>query len=332
MFVSFVLSISFIGKEQIQFDKSDSVNDVLIKLGKAPSDKKPNMIISGVSAEVGEDIVKHGFSKRKGFKKSKRQSKHFVCLSCHNIEKEDPDLTKSDPEARLVYTNEKGLPFLQGTTLYGAVNRDSYYNDDYYKKYGELVVPARDNIRESIQLCATECSQGRKLKDWELESVLAYLWTIDLKMGDIDLSEEESIMINTSLNQSEASHEDMIRLIESKYLSGSPANFLAPPEDRTEGFGLEGNTDNGKMIYENSCLHCHYQKKYSFLNLDNTGLSFNYLNKKIATYSRYSIYQVIGWGVPWKHGKKAYMPHYPAEKMSKQQVEDLRAYIEMKAK
>jgi len=54
-----------------------------------------------------------------------------------------------------------------------------------------LVKPARNDLRKAIQLCAVECSQGRALEDWEMESVLAYLWTIGLKMNDLSFSKKE---------------------------------------------------------------------------------------------------------------------------------------------
>ena len=64
-------------------------------------------------------------------------SKYYVCTTCHNLEIEDPDLRVSDPETRLTFAKENDLPFLQGSTFKGIVNRESWYNDDYVKKYGD---------------------------------------------------------------------------------------------------------------------------------------------------------------------------------------------------
>lgn len=326
--ISIILCCAFISNDI--FDDQTSVSEVLVMLGEKAPDNKPNTIIDGVSAQVGEDIIKLGSSKRKGLKNAKRQSKHFVCTSCHNIEREDPDLANPNPEARLKYTSENGLPFLQATSLYGIVNRTSYYNDDYYKKYGDLVTPARNNLREAIQLCAIECSQGRALDEWEMESVLAYLWTIDLKMADLQFSNEEKSTIQNAIDGGEK-NDELVQLIKSKYAQKSAAHFVDAPPDRKLGTGLEGNPLNGQLIYENSCMHCHYKKKYSFLNLDKSSLSFKYLDNKAASYSRYSIYQVTRYGTDPKNWKKAYMPHYPIEKMSDQQLADLRAYIRQEA-
>lgn len=307
-------------------DSSTSVAMVLEQMGEDYSNKKPKAI-KNVSAEIGEDLIKRGFSKRKGQKKSKRQSKHFVCTSCHNIEREDPDLSVNDSQARLDYTNEKGLPFLQGTTLYGAVNRDSFYNGDYEKKYKELVKPARNNIREAIQLCAVECAQGRKLHDWEVESILSYLWTIDLKLDDLNLSEEEIIDVNAAIGQSDSLVNSTKQFLTDRFQNASAATFVLPPEDRKAGYALKGNPDNGKLIYDNSCLHCHLNMKYSYFNLDNKKMSLNYLKNKAGKFSNHSIYQVIRYGTYPKYGKKSYMPQYTQEKLSDQQVEDLRAYL-----
>ena len=313
-------------EESYEVSRDSGVADVLESLGENFSEKKPDVTIQGANALIGEDIVKYGSSQRDGEKRSKRQSKHFECVACHNIKREDPNLAYVTPEARLTYTAERGMPFLQATTLYGAVNRDSYYNGDYEKKYGELVYPARKSIREAIQLCATECAQGRRLKDWELESVLAYLWKIQLKVGDLNISDTEIEVVQKAIDDG-TNAEESIKLISQKYSKEAKATFLLPPDDRKIGVGLTGNPNMGKLVYTNSCLHCHYQKKYSFLHLDEGKMSLKYLDKKAETYHGHSIYQVTRYGTYSKYGKQSYMPRYTKEKMSDQQLADLRAYI-----
>lgn len=297
---------------------ANSVAELLASKGMNYDDKRPDFSIEGVSAEVGRQLFHEGFAQKPNGKKTKKQSKHFVCTSCHNTVKEDPNLAVSDPQARLIYAEKAGIPFLQGTTMYGAVNRQTYYNGDYYKKYGDLVEGARHDVRGAIQLCATECAQGRALKDWELESILAYMWTLELTLDDIDL------------DQATAENLD-VESIQARYLQGSPATFVPPPSDRRGGTGLYGNPKNGQLIYDKSCLHCHYRGKYSFLHLDDSRLSFKHLKKNIGKYSRHSLYQVTRWGVPVKSGKRSYMPQYPQERMSDQQLADLRSYIETRA-
>ena len=216
--------------------------------------------------------------------------------------------------------------------MYGAVNRTSFYNGDYEKKYGELVEPTRNNLREAIQLCAIECSQGRRLKDWELESVLKYLWTLEYKLSDLRMTESELDEVNEQLIQTQGKNAKAIEIIESKYRQDSPAHFVTPPEDRKAGYGLTGNPENGKLIYDLSCLHCHEYENFSSFSLDDSKKTLQYLKKHFPRYTRYSVYQVSRYGTSPLPGKRAYMPQYTKERMSNQQMEDLRAYIEQGAK
>lgn len=306
--------------------KESRLAEVLEQLEDTPVPHQVQTDMELVSAKAGEELVTLGFGRGPGGFKTARQSKHFVCTSCHNIEKEDPDLSVTDPQARLLYVKDKGLPFLQGTSLYGAVNRTQFYNGDYSKKYGNLVEAARNNIREAIQLCAEECAQGRSLREWEIESILAYLWTIDLKMGDLVLDEKEWDRIAQAL-EGPGNKEAAIQLLKKKYLAGSPATFVTPPADRKEGYPKVGNVENGKLIYELSCLHCHEDGRYAFYRLDDSRFSFKHLDKHFSRYTRYSVYQVARYGTSPLNGKRAYMPNYTLEKMSNQQMEDLRAYV-----
>jgi len=295
--------------------------EVLRELGE-PS---PNHIITTLpekaSTEIGRKIVHFGSAKS-----VKKQSAHFVCTSCHNTEKEFGDLSDTDPQKRLEYAAENELPFLPASPLYGVVNRSSFYNGDYEKKYGDLVIPARNDLRAAIQLCAVECSQGRALKNWELESVLSYLWTLELKMGDLKIPAAEYKKYTTQKEDAA----DLISEIKSYYHIDSPAHFVAPPEDRKAGYGLKGDAANGENIYKLSCLHCHEDQRYSFFDLNDGKLSRKLLGKHFPRYSYYSAYQVIRYGAPSHPGKSAYMPQFTSEKMSDQQVEDLRAYLTKK--
>ncbi|MCB0644974.1 MAG: cytochrome c, partial [Phaeodactylibacter sp.] len=74
----------------------------------------------------GEEIVKTGRTTDVQGNKTHYVSKYYVCTTCHNLEIEDPDLRVSDPEARLDFVRQKNLPFLQGTTFKGIVNRESW--------------------------------------------------------------------------------------------------------------------------------------------------------------------------------------------------------------
>ena len=307
------------------------VAEVLKKLSEEPAPHQPDLTVEGASAERGKEIVLKGHTSHPAGGQSERVSKHFVCTSCHNVNRDEPDLSKTDPLARLHFVKQNGLPFLQGSALYGIVDRRSFYNGDYEKKYGDLVKAARHDLRQAIHLCATECAQGRPLEDWEMESVVAYFWTICLKMSDLGLSDRDMSIINKAAegrgNQAEA-----VKMVKSKYLTGMPATFLDPPADRRQGFSKNGDFETGKLIYDLSCLHCHYEKRYAFFNLDDSKLSLEFLSRYFPTYSRYSVYQVARYGTPPVPWKRAYMPHYTKEKMSEQMLEDLRAYIAQRGK
>jgi len=331
LFIIFLLSLILGTSETKYAFEKQSVAEVMKRLGDDPIPHYPNFSMKNVSVENGKRLFHTGFATKAGGGRTKKQSKHFVCTSCHNIQQEDPNLGTPNPQDRLLYAKEKGIPFLQGTTMYGAVNRTDFYNDDYYKKYGDLVLRARNNIYEAIQLCAVECAQGRKLKKWEIESILAYLWTLELEIEDLQLSAEEKKQIQQAYDK-EVAADSVLSLLKNKYTNASRATFIPPPDNRSKGEAYQGNPTNGKLIYELSCQHCHEDERYSFYALDNSKTTFQQLKKHIPKYTRYSLYQVTRWGTSPIPGKGAYMPHYTKERMSRQQLQDLRAYIEQQAK
>ncbi len=296
----------------------------------------PNHSMEDTSEEQirqGYELITYGKTKGSNGRKARQQSKHFKCISCHNTVKEEPDLKVSDPQARLVYAEENNLPFLQGTTFFGIVNRTSFYNGDYQKKYdgNPRIKKSYKDLREAIQLCAVECAQGRPFKKWELDAVLAYYWSLQFKMGDLGFSDEEFRKIRNAGDKSDS--EGIRSLIKSKYLQAAPATFGITPKDAKDGFpGITGNPDNGKRVYDLSCMYCHEAKKYSMYELDDDKMTFQHLRRHIPKYDRYSIYQVSRYGAPSSAGKRAYMPQYPLEKLSDQQLEDLRAYVDKRAK
>lgn len=309
--------------------KDTPVNEVLEDLGMPPLPHK--IIPKEEQIKEGQELVKSGRTIHNG-KQTKYISKYYVCTTCHTLEREDPVLYQSNPETRLTYVKEKGLPFLQGTTFWGITNRESWYNDDYVKKYGdEKIERAHKNLRESIQLCAIECSQGRPMEDWEIESVLAYFWTLELEMKDLALSGADWTRLKTE-SKVPTKRLALIQWLKSKYAIKSPATFYDAPPNKKEGFkSYEGRPDVGKDLYELSCLWCHKPYGVSHYILDNSKHSFRHLKKMIPKNSHFSLYQIIAYGTYAIPGHKPYMPHYPLERMSKQQVEDLRAYIQLKA-
>lgn len=310
-----------------QLQENSFVLDLLIKLG----DKKPLHYVENIEASqvaMGKDLVMNGWTTRNE-KKSKRISKYFVCTDCHNTVNEEEDLKNPTPEGRLKYVSKNNLPFLQGSPLYGVVNRKTWYNGDYVKKYGDWVIPARDTLENAIQLCAKVCSQGRELEQWEMNAMMHYLHTIGYQKKELGLTASEK----NRLAQDTISNEAKKKIIESKYLNHSPATFLEITEQKDRAYGRDGNPENGKLIYDLSCKHCHgHENPATSLKIDDSKLTFKLFKSKLKKDSRFSLYNIVRKGTYADAGMRAYMPHYTAERMSDQQLEDLVSYIKQEAK
>lgn len=323
-----ILIFSFTPLSDSEIRPQQNLVDVLKSLGE---DYPEHYVEDPDSMDIkrGYDLIHVGKTTPPDGFASNAISKFYTCTSCHNVEREDPDLTVVDQDARLKYAMENELPYLQGTTFWGAVNKESWYNDDYVLKYGSLVEKAKGSLKGSINLCATVCSQGRELEDWEMKSILSYLWSLQMKMEDLDLSKKEIDHIN---ELAESDNDSAIAFIKSHYLTKSPATFADLPESKEKGYPFEGRPQFGKAIYELGCQHCHHAYGESDLVLDNSILTFKWLKKHMPENSKKSIYEIIRNGSYSELGHKEYMPNYTLEKMSHQQVEDLRAYIESNLK
>jgi len=148
----------------------------------------------------------------------------------------------------------------------------------------------------------------------------------------LQLNPAELSAIKAALAEPEQDHTALREQLKTKFLAASPATFLTPPEDRREGYPHQGRPEVGEKIYQLSCLHCHGEQRYSFFELGEARSHYVFLTRHFPRYTRYSTYQVSRYGTSPIPGKKAYMPHYTAERMSDQQVEDLRAYLAQAAK
>jgi len=332
-FVSIVviglLLLSAFEQPKKEFSESTPLYTILAELG----EELPKHAQENASQEViqrGRELVFEGRTTGPNGKKSKYISKFYTCTSCHSPVQEDPNLTSFDPQARLDYASRNKLKFLQGSTFYGIANRESWYNDDYELKYGDLVKPARHSLAGATQLCAKVCSSGRYLEDWELEAILAYYWNNQIKLGDLNLSVKEKKIIAEASSENGA---EAIKLLKSKYAVKSPATFGHNPKKQDEGYHAvkEGNPENGKKIYQLSCMSCHQEGGVSGTTFEQTKLDFQKFKRNIGKKSDFNLYQIVRKGTYAGEGKPRYMPLYPEERMSNQQLEDLRAYIEQEA-
>lgn len=308
------------------FNSQSSLTDVLISLG----DKKPLHYVNATNDSLikqGFEIVTKGKTKGPNGKLSNLQSKYFTCIDCHNIMMEDPNLRESDPEARLKYAVENEIPFLSGTTFYGMVNREHWYNDDYQIKYGNLVIPAKDTLVNAIHLCTVECSQGRAFADWELKAVMSYLYSIEYKLEDLKLTSEDYTKLNSY--KKEEKNTELIAWLKSFYLLESPATFLDPIATNKRELGKNGDPENGKLIYDKSCMHCHAPGRVTNFTLESSNIDLKFLKKHMGRDIHFSLYNITRQGTYALPGYRPYMPNYTLERLSHQQLEDLAAYVNL---
>lgn len=327
-----ILCVGFTASRFIQpipYDAQTPVSSVLIALG----DEAPEHYVGTNDEEklaMGKDILLMGSTIGPDGSPSARVSEYFVCTDCHNILPEADFADDNDPESRLKYAMENNQPYLPGSTLYGITNRTSWFNGDHERKYGiELIGPARNDLKNAIQLCSKECSVGRELEDWEMEAVLHFLNTTELKMKDLDLSEEELAQISANGQTAEQKAVN-IKLIKSKYLDGYPATFAEVLPKKQRKMGKEGDLEKGKYIYDRSCQHCHGVDKVTKRTVFGNGedqKDFKWLAKYFKKSNGGSVYWITRHGTSSKDHIPRYMPIYSQEKLSDSQIEDLAAYI-----
>jgi cytochrome c len=284
----------------------------------------------------GQQLVTQGYTRSFKGNKTASTSKKLFCVACHTIEKEHPNIGNMNPQSRLEYGDSMSIPFLPGAPFYGLVNRVAFFTNDYqqifaHKNRLDLQFGHRD-IRKAIQACNTVYAKGRTLDAWEIESILAYLWTLELKIGDLNIPDsiltiaEEAI--KTNRNNARA-----VNLMRRYYQEVYPAS-LTPPlpiQERSLISPVLNSFTTGKKVYKQSCLHCHANKRYANFKLDRRQKTFKFLKKHFDSPTRYSIYDAVRYS-PGSKGNKTNPPHYTAQRMSNQQLQDLRFYIAQKAR
>ena len=162
-----------------------------------------------------------------------------------------------------------------------------------------------------------------------MDAVLAYLWSISYKLENIALTPDEMDLLNQIRDEPDK-HVATVQELKRRYRQGSPATFKYPPEDLEKGYPdtKPGDPMAGRQVYDQSCLHCHGRNGPSnYLKLDHQDMSLNWLRRNFTKHGYHNIYRLIRKGTYADKGHRAYMPNYTAERMSNQQIEDLRAYV-----
>lgn len=315
---------AFVYKHDVSKLTALSVSDLESTLD--PNIRNPIQKVDTALANVGYQLITQGKANYQDHK-GKIISSYFVCTDCHNLAQEYPTLTSENPEEKLKYTVANNLPFLPASSFYGIYNRKQFYTKDYVKKYGDLVIDARDTLENAVQLCAKYCSSGRYLESWELDAIMHYYKREELKVGDLNLSHQEISRLEALSFMNKEAKQQTLQQLQSNFTQAYTATFLPAMDANKRGYGATGNAERGKLIYENGCLHCHGNARVTYLNLDTEKLDAQMFWRNIDNYSDKSLYQIIRYGTYPIAGRKQYMPLYPEEKMSNQQLEDLVAYI-----
>lgn len=186
--------------------------------------------------------------------------------------------------------------------------------------------PANASLVEAIQLCNAECSQGRLLEDWEVEALLAYFWTLQVTVGDLDLTPEEEAELPRAMADP-ARAQEILDWLDTKLLPYAPAHTVDPSYDRSRGPELTGRPDRGQQIYERSCLHCHARPGPGTYGLTPGKGSIAELWGNRAATSNLGFHQAIRYGTRPYGVPLAYMPFYTQERMSDQGLADLVSYF-----
>lgn len=311
-----------------QWTPDTPVHEVLIDLGVAAPKHLQGDLASRKQqrwAQQGGELFFQGTTTDPATRQpSPTQSTAFRCSHCHLTVREDPLLAWPDPTARLQWAQEKNLRVLPGTTMFGVVNKTSWFNGDYEKKYGDLVQPARKDLREAIQLCSKECSKGRRLEPWELESMLAYLWSLGYRLRDIGFDEAGVNALRETARKSGA--DEARSQIRARYSETTGATFGNPPTSPAIGYALPGDAKRGAQIYTRSCMACHgtgaHTPESQRGSFELTPRTLTKLAERATENG--SLYRILRLGI---YHDDLYMPQYTKERMSDQQIEDLRAFL-----
>lgn len=324
--------------EFLYFDDDTRLWEVMYKFGKIimnMTDAK-----KGGDATRGRELVYNGYTTDSTGRKTSKTG-DLPCIACHTVQPEHEDLGILDPEKRLAYADSMQLPFLPGAPFYGLVNRVYFFNNDYQKnfthpKHQELITKGHKDLRTAIQACNRIYAHGRELAAWEVESILEFLWTLQLHMRDIKLSSADLVQIREAL-ATDKNTSRAINLLRDHYPEVYPAT-LPPPmpvNDRKRTSPVLNNFTNGRRVYERSCLYCHGEtNKYASPKLNMEQSTFQFLKKHCDdSTSRYSMYEALRYQPkPSRNWRNSRSPHYTKERMSDKQIQDLRFYVLQMAK
>ncbi|MEM6916631.1 MAG: cytochrome c, partial [Verrucomicrobiota bacterium] len=257
----------------------------------------------------------------------KKLSEYFFCADCHSSEREQSLLSDSPSAAELLhFAHEKELPLLPGPTFAGITNRDAFFESEMATSL-DSPSGVNSSLEKAVQFCSTTLAQGRQLNALEMQSVLAYLHSLEWRVGDLgfrgaDLAE----LKRRSLNPREyRSIRDDLR---KRFPTRAKSTQGELPADSGSGYASRATRDpkRGDLVWSRACLHCHGAE----------GASPHFFGDRDSTWEKLqrlfedgTVYLHIREGSKRESG--VHMPPYPDEKLGEQEIEDLRAFIELQA-
>ncbi len=374
--VGFLLSFGSAAKEQDDAAGSDaetaspSIDHLMGGTGRAEQAQRLNgLVLDGKAyaweqyAAWGRELFHAGQVKNPpvGPKPSPQISQYsgYTCSRCHNDQREDPILTKQDPESRFLWINaapERNLRMTQGVTLWGVVNRVSFYNG-HFSIYHNLCVPREAHpepenldcgptegrcadgcrpmntrrIEDAIQVCARYCCVGQGyLTDWELNALLTYLWDLELHLSDLDLATEIAPLLKKVLQDpssySPAEVAKYRSLLTGQYLAKSGETFRGIPEFKdgrwlqpTIGPYRQGKSFVGDPVTGGKLYELTCANCHGADKIGGPG------HKRLVRYLP-SFYEAVAEGT--YRGDRPYMPEFTLERLSHQQIADILSYLQ----
>jgi hypothetical protein len=302
----------------------------------------------------GKELFINGQVKKQptGPRPSKPISKHFKCVACHNYEREDPVLTNQNPEARFAWIEKtgRGIYLLQGATMWGVVNRETFY-PDYYAIYHHLCVPKgkkppstpcgpllkicgpgcrtmdQDSLEDAIQVCSAYCSAGRYLDEWELDALLAFFWDQEIRLKDLGLPPEQAAHVEAILTSPSPDPQyarGLRHLLAGKYAKKADNTFRGDFKstgytrqgsivvEYEDGTKYTGESGRGGRLWNLSCARCHGTK--------NLPQKANHFTKDLGKF-----HKMLAKGT--RHRDKHYMPNFTLERLSRQQAADILLFL-----
>ena len=205
-----------------------------------------------------------------------------------------------------------------------AVNRESFYNGHYAKYHVLKVASGRTmdpkKLSDAVEICCCFCSVGRYPDPWELDSILAALWDLELRLKDLSLPEADLQRILCDLPSDQVFTAANARLaIKSAHLRAAAATRSELPRRATIQFDeyapwqiVTGDAKAGKPLYESACAGGHNRE----LNLPE--------GRALASRPKH-FHEYVWEGT--EHADEPYMPLFSKQRLSQRQAADIRAHL-----